>query len=428
MKEIFSTTEELQQAERALLITLEPRELPRYQAERYLSELRSLVDTLGLTTVHSAVVPVRELRPKYLVGSGKAQEIAELAEAHDAHCIIFDDTISPAQQRNWERLTGRCVIDRQEVILEIFSERARTKEAMLQVALARMEYSLPRLTRAWTHLSRQRGGTRGTRGEGETQLEMDRRVVLRKIDKLKRELERLHSQRAVRRKQRTGVPVPTGAIVGYTNAGKSSLLNALTEAEAPVENKLFATLDPTTKKTDLPGGTEVLFTDTVGFIRKLPHNLVDAFHSTLEEAVVADFLLIVLDASDPEVEHHLETTREVLTELEVGDTPSILVFNKIDSVSDRFSLEQLQADYPEALFLSVKEGTGIEALPAAIEELLFDQLRPRRFRIPLSRYDLASHLHRSGRVLSEEYVDNSVVVEAKVPEKTRGQLARYQLS
>jgi GTP-binding protein HflX len=425
MKEVFSSTEELREAERALLITLAPRELARPQAERYLDELRSLVDTLGLTAVHSAVVPVRELKPKYLVGSGKAEEITAMAEEHDAHCIIFDDTISPAQQRNWEQLSGRCVIDRQEVILEIFSERARTKEAILQVALARMEYSLPRLTRAWTHLSRQRGGTKGTRGEGETQLEMDRRVVLRKIDKLRRELDQLHSQREVRRKQRTGVPVPTGAIVGYTNAGKSSLLNALTDAEAIVENKLFATLDPTTKKTHLPGGTEVLFTDTVGFIRKLPHDLVDAFHSTLEEAIVADFLLLVLDASDPEVEHHLEATREVLRELELHDSPTILIFNKIDRVADRFFLEQLCRDHPEALFVSLKEHTGLQELPERIERLLFGALRPHRFRFPLSRYDLATHLHRTGRVLSEEYVDNAVVVEARVPEKTRGQLEEY---
>jgi GTP-binding protein HflX len=425
MKEIFSSTSELQHAERALLITLAPRELARSQAERYLAELRSLTDTLGLKTVHARVVPVREMKPKYLVGSGKAREIAELAEECEAHCIVFDDTISPAQQRNWERLTGRCVIDRQEVILEIFSERARTKEAMTQVALARMEYSLPRLTRAWTHLSRQRGGTRGTRGEGETQLEMDRRVVLRKIDKLKRELEQLQSQRELRRKQRTGVPVPTGAIVGYTNAGKSSLLNALTDAEAVVENKLFATLDPTTKKSHLPGGTEVLFTDTVGFIRKLPHDLVDAFHSTLEEAVVADFLILVIDASDPEAEHHLETTRAVLQELSVRETPTILVFNKIDRVEEQFRLEELQRDHPEALFVSVREGRGIEAIPEAIERLLFEDLHPRRFRFPLSRYDLATHLHRTGRVLSEKYVDNAVVMEARVPAKTRGQLEAY---
>jgi len=427
MKEVFSNTHDLRESERALLITLAPKELPRPQAERYLDELRSLVDTLELTTVHSAVIPVREMKPKYLVGSGKAREIADMAEEYNAHCIIFDDTISPAQQRNWERLTDRCVIDRQEVILEIFSERAHTKEAMLQVALARMEYSLPRLTRAWTHLSRQRGGTRGTRGEGETQLEMDRRIVLHKIDKLKKELEQLHSQREVRRKQRTGIPLPTGAIVGYTNAGKSSLLNELTEAETTVENKLFATLDPTTKKSNLPGGTEVLFTDTVGFIRKLPHNLVDAFHSTLEEAVVADFLIQVLDASDPEVEHHLETTREVLKKLGVHNTPSILIFNKIDRLENGFRLEQLQRDYPEALFISLKEHRRLDALPEAIEKLLFSNMRPRRFRFPLSRYDLASHLHRAGRVVSEEYVDNAVVVEARVPEKTRGQLKAYQI-
>ncbi|MFW6344260.1 MAG: GTPase HflX, partial [Sediminispirochaetaceae bacterium] len=314
MKELFSHSEDTLPAEsgRVLLVIIKPPELSHSQAELYLEELKNLADTLGFTTADSMVVPVKKISPKYLVGSGKAEEIQHLAEAHEVECVVFDDTISPAQQRNWEQLTGRCVIDRQEVILEIFSRRARTREAILQVALARMEYSLPRLTRAWTHLSRQRGGTRGTRGEGETQLENDRRVVLKKITKLKRELAKLESQREVRRKQRMGVPLPTGAIVGYTNAGKSSLLNALTDASVTVGNRLFATLDPSTKKMALPGGAEILLTDTVGFIRKLPHDLVDAFHSTLEEAVLADFLVHVVDASNSEALHHIETTKEVL--------------------------------------------------------------------------------------------------------------------
>ncbi len=250
MKEVLSHTQELEESEsdRVVLVVVRPPELSPRQAELYLEELENLVDSLGFRAVEALVVPIKKIHPKYLVGTGKAEEIRQLADAHEAACIVFDDTISPAQQRNWERLSDRCVIDRQEVILEIFSRRARTKEAILQVALARMEYSLPRLTRAWTHLSRQRGGTRGTRGEGETQLENDRRVVLKKITKLKRSLEKLESQRELRRKQRTGIPLPTGAIVGYTNAGKSSLLNTLTESDVGVQNRLFATLDPTTKK------------------------------------------------------------------------------------------------------------------------------------------------------------------------------------
>src|SRR6056297_586908 len=306
-----------EEKEKVLLITLQTPELTPAQCNYYLDELRSLCDTLGFETVEQVVVPIKRLHPRYLVGSGKAKELAELAEAYEVDCLIFDDTISPSQQRNLEQLSGRCIIDRQEVILEIFSEHARTREALLQVGLARMEYSLPRLTRAWTHLSRQRGGTRGNRGEGETQLEVDRRIVLKKITGLKHELLKLKNQRNTRRKHRSGIPVPTGAIIGYTNAGKSSLLNALTGSATLVQDKLFATLDPTTRKMELSGGTRILLTDTVGFIRKLPHSLVDAFHSTLEETLVADFLLHLVDASNPEAEHHIETTLEVLGELEM---------------------------------------------------------------------------------------------------------------
>lgn len=414
-----------QEKNTAILITLKTPDLEYRQCELYLDELQSLCNTLGIEPLHRTVIPVKALHPRFLVGSGKAEEICSLAEEVQADCIIFDDTVSPSQQRNLEQLSGRCVIDRQEIILEIFSEHARTKEAMLQVGLARMEYSLPRLTRAWTHLSRQRGGMRGTRGEGETQLEVDRRIVLKKITRLKKDLKKLESQRHTRRKQRTGIPVPTGAIVGYTNAGKSSLLNALTGADTAVENQLFATLDPTTRKMDLQGGTRVLLTDTVGFIRKLPHSLINAFHSTLEEAVVADFLLHVLDASNPEVEHHLETTREVLAELETGEIPTLLVFNKIDLCGEPYQLEQLKRSYPEALFISVKKELGLAALIASIEELIFRLAPLTRFRIPISRYDLAAELHRSGTVLEEKYEDSYVAIEARVPVRLKNKLADY---
>src|SRR6056297_2290209 len=412
-------------AQQALLVTLRTPDLSEQQCINYLDELESLCTTLGIEPIERLVVPIKHLHPRFLVGSGKAQEIAELAEDIEADCIVFDDTISPSQQRNLEQISGLCVIDRQEVILEIFSEHARTKEALLQVGLARMEYSLPRLTRAWTHLSRQRGGTRGTRGEGETQLEIDRRVVLKKITKLKRELEKLQSQRSTRRKQRTSIPVPTGALVGYTNAGKSSLLNALTGASAVVEDQLFATLDPTTKKTELPGGTKVLLTDTVGFIRKLPHSLIDAFHSTLEETVVADILIHVLDASNPEVRSHLETTKEVLQELQVGETPTLLVFNKIDLCKDEFRIEELRRDFPDSLFISIKKNIGIEEVYQKIEQVLFHSTPKVLFNFPLSRYDLAAEIHRSGRVIREEYQDNSVVIEARVPATLKFKLAEY---
>jgi GTP-binding protein HflX len=409
----------------ALLVTLKTPDIEAELCGHYLDELRSLCDTLGIETLDQIVVPVRQLHPRFLVGSGKAEEICRRAEELEADCIIFDDTISPSQQRNLEQISGRCVIDRQEVILEIFSEHARTREAMLQVGLARMEYSLPRLKRAWTHLSRQRGGMRGTRGEGETQLEVDRRIVLKKITGLKADLKKLEAQRSTRRKQRTGIPVPTGAIVGYTNAGKSSLLNAMTGSEVGVENQLFATLDPTTRKMDLQGGTRILLTDTVGFIRKLPHSLVNAFHSTLEETLVADFLLHVLDASNPEVEHHLETTNEVLAELETGDIPTLLIFNKIDVCDDAYQLEHLKRTYPDALFVSVKTGAGIGDIAASIERLLFEVVPRVRFHFPINRYDLAAEVHRSGTVLEETYEDSYVSIDARVPVRLKKKLSGY---
>jgi len=320
----------------AFLVGVQMADMPEGEGDELLAELAELVGNLRLEIVRKTLVRLRRVSPSLLIGSGKAAEIAELAKADGADVIVFDAALSPAQQRNWEELTGLAVIDRQEVILEVFADRAHTREAVLQVALARMEYSLPRLTRAWTHLSRQRGrGSLG--GEGETQLEQDRRVVRARIAQLKAELAEVVRQRAVQRSRRQRVPVPTVAIVGYTNAGKSSLLNALTGAHVLAEDKLFATLDPTTRQLELPGNRKVLITDTVGFIRRLPHGLVEAFKATLEEVVVADLLIHVLDATNPQVDKHRTTTLEVLAELGAGDRPTITVFNKIDLATERSS-------------------------------------------------------------------------------------------
>jgi len=412
-------------AETALLV------VPRFPGQTdhdcsaALSELASLVDTMGLEVREGIIAPVREPKSRYLLGSGKAQEIADLAEELEVDCIIFDEDLSPSQQRNWEALSSRCVIDRHEVILDIFASRASTREAVLQVGLARMEYSLPRLTRAWTHLSRQRGGSRGTRGEGETQLEVDRRIVLRKIARMKEELAHVRRNRTTMRKQRESVPVPTAAIVGYTNAGKSSLLHRLTGAELLIEDKLFATLDPTTRRIKLEGGNELLLTDTVGFIRKLPHDLVDAFKSTLEETVLADFLLHILDASNPEVEDHLGVTRQVLREIGAGDKPVLTCFNKIDAC-DRETLDHLMISYPGAVFFSVHTGEGLEKLPEALEGMLYHGLEVDRFLIPPDRHDLVALVHRNGKVSREEYSESGILLVAKVPDKVRGLLKEFR--
>jgi GTP-binding protein HflX len=380
---------------------------------------------VGILVADTIQVTLREPRPRYLVGSGKAREIADHAAEMEAEIIIVDDDLSPSQQRNWEKLSGAYVMDRHELILDIFAERATTRVASLQVELARLEYALPRLTRAWTHLSRQRGGTRGTRGEGETQLEVDRRRVLHRIDRVKRELRDVERQRGVMRHRRRQVPVPTASLVGYTNAGKSSLLNMLTGAGVLVANKLFATLDATTRQVALPGGQEVLVTDTVGFIRKLPHDLVDAFKSTLEETVLADFLIHVIDASSPEAEEHYTTTKAVLEEIGAGNKPTVTVLNKIDKCTDPLRLDILSRVHPDAVPVSCRTGEGIPRLIAAIGEQLARAQETVHLAIPTSRYDLVALVHRTGTVLAESHDNGNVELEARVSDKTKRQLQAF---
>jgi len=276
--------------ERALLVGAYLDADKKADAQSLLAELEELVDTLGIPVVKRMLVHHREQHPRYLIGSGKAQEIVDLAKKLECDVLVFDNELSPSQQRNWEELAGMTVADRHEIILDIFGARAQTREARIQVDLARMEYSLPRLTRAWSHLGQQGGGI-GAKGEGESQLEQDKRKIRLQIDRLKRELETVRRARATQRKDRKRAPVPNAAIVGYTNAGKSSLLRRLTGADVLIENKLFATLDTTTRKIALPNKQPLLLTDTVGFVRKLPHQLVEAFNATLEEAAFSDFLI-----------------------------------------------------------------------------------------------------------------------------------------
>lgn len=409
----------------ALLVAFEGPTDDSAMVRESLAELESLVRTLGLRPLHSEVVKLRETHPKYLAGSGKAEELSDLARDLEVDCLVFDEELSPSQQRNWDRLSGVAALDRHGVILDIFADHAQTREARLQIELAQLEYTLPRLTNAWTHLSRQRGGARGTRGEGETQLEMDRRTILRRIHKTKQEIEAVQSGRRTMRKQRGAVPVPTGAIVGYTNAGKSSLLRLLTGADVLVENKLFATLDPTTRRVDLDTGAQVVLTDTVGFIRRLPHDLVEAFKSTLEEATLADFIIQVIDASDPHVEHHYEVTREVLTELGAADKPVITVCNKVDRRIDEDGLEFVRRLSGPIVRLSARTGEGADELRRAIQQVIQRSFATARFRFPSARYDMASKLYRSGEVIKTEYVDDSMMVVARVPDRIKAQLADY---
>lgn len=403
--------------ERAYLVGVQTPNMREGEAVELLDELQELVENLGIGIVGRTVVNLRQPTPATLVGSGKAEEIIGEARLLDADVIVFDESLSPAQQRNWERESKITVIDRQEVILDVFADRAHTREAVLQVALARMEYSLPRLTRAWTHLSRQRGkGKMG--GEGETQLEQDRRLVRDRISRLKRELVEVQQQRGVQRRKRQRVPVPTAAIVGYTNAGKSSLLNALTGAEVLAEDKLFATLDPTTRQLMLRGNQKLLVTDTVGFIRRLPHGLVEAFKATLEEAVVADFLIHVLDVTAESVAEHRATTLDVLKELGADERPRLTVFNKTDLATAE-QLHRARLLDRDAIFLSAKTGEGLADLEARCTELIRDTFGSATLLVPHARYDVIARMHEVGHVQEEENVDEGVRLVGRFPPSQR---------
>jgi GTPase len=406
-------TDKPSKLDRAFLVGVQTSEMAAGEGAELLTELKELVENLRIQVTRTTLVNLRRPTPSLLLGSGKAEELILQAKADGADVIVFDEALSPAQQRNWEELFGGAVIDRQEVILEIFADRAHTREAILQVALARMEYSLPRLTRAWTHLSRQRGkGAMG--GEGETQLENDRRTVRDRIAHLKEELKKVVSQRSVQRTKRQRIPLPTCAIVGYTNAGKSTLLNTLTGAQVLAADKLFATLDPTTRQLVLRGNQKVLVTDTVGFIRRLPHNLVEAFKATLEEVVVADFLIHVLDVTNPNVEHHLATTLEVLTELGAVDKTIVTVFNKIDAATPDM-LTRARRLVPDALFVSAQTRAGLDTLEARCLELIAETHDGTELLVPHARYDVIARLHATGHVQSEEQRDDGVLLRGRFP-------------
>lgn len=396
------------------------------EAREHLDELTSLTETYGVPILGSEVVTLRDINPTYLIGGGKAEDIFKTCEALGADVIVFDDDLTPSQQRNWERLTGLAVIDRREVILGIFADRASTREARLQVDLARAEYSLPRLTRAWTHLERQRGGGGTRSGAGEAQLEVDRRLVRRHIDRLKRDLKHVRQVRANQRRQRQSEPVPQAAIVGYTNAGKSSLLNRLTGAGVLQEDKLFATLDPTTRKIQLPNNQILLLTDTVGFIRKLPHTLVEAFMATLEEAQTATFLVHVLDASHPSALEQRKATELVLEELEARDKPTILVLNKIDQVEDKSNLGHLTEGYDHWVPFSTVTGEGLEDLLVLLEDFAGANMMWVRLRIPAGRHDIVSLMHREGRIDRIHHLeDSSTWIEGTLHKKFRGQVGEF---
>ena len=418
--------------ERALLVRICKDKREQDEAISLLEELGELVRTLGVEVIDSSLVMTRQFHRKFLCGTGKAEEIVQLANAHECDCIVFDNIFLPSQQREWEELADLCVIDREEVILDIFSKRAHTKEARLQVDLAKMQYSLPRLTRMWGHLDREGGSGGGggkgggaSRGMGEQQVEVDRRLARTRIDQCKRELAEVRKQRDTRRKEREKQGTPTAAIAGYTNAGKSTLLNQLSGSDVMAKDMLFATLDTTTRAIELPDGQPLLITDTVGFVRNLPHRLVEAFKATLEESVLADFIIHVLDASSPEVHEFYKTTIEVLDELGAGDKPIITVLNKTDLLNDPVILAGLEVAFPNTLAINAKDGIGMEELLAKCSEVLADRVQVKVYKIPQSRGDLSGLLHNDAKVIDTNYEGNDVLIKAIVPASIAGKLERF---
>lgn len=404
-----------------------------------LEELALLADTAGMQVVGTATQNVAQIDPATFIGSGKVEEIKLSLEALGVQTIIFDDELSPRHQRGLEEEFGENVkvLDRSALILDIFAQHAHTHEGALQVELAQYEYRLPRLTRQWTHLARQAGGGGGRggvagvglRGPGETQLEVDRRDIRRRISKLKDDLEQVRMHRGRHRAQRDRAGIPLIALVGYTNAGKSTLLRALTGADVYVANQLFATLDPTTRRVTLPSGRHTLLTDTVGFIQKLPTTLIAAFRATLEEISEANLLLEVVDAAHPNVLQHIETVEDTLAEIDVPPIPRILVWNKIDLLGER-ELPKLPSGsrYAATVKVSASKGIGLDDLLDTIEKTLTKTLFKIRLRVPYVRGDLVSQLHELATVEHQQHTEDGIEMTVQLPSALYERFKEFRIS
>ena len=393
------------------------------QIDANLDELAQLVDTAGADPVDRVIQRRDAPDPATYVGKGKVTEIQAASDGSDADTVVFDDELSPAQQFNLEKILKRTALDRTAVILDIFAQNATTMEGKAQVELAQLQYRLPRLRRRGDQLSQQGGGI-GTRGPGETQLEVDRRRIQRRLAKLEKELTGLRTTRKNQRKSRRRSRFHTVAIVGYTNAGKSTLLNRLTGAEALVEDRLFATLDATTRRLPLPGGETVLITDTVGFIQKLPTGLIEAFKSTLEEVAEADLLLHVVDGYGPDPEAHMHAVRSVLREIGAGDIPELTVFNKIDQLEDG-GIAHLLHRHEGSVGFSARTGEGLDRVLAAIGDRLRSLTQIVELMIPWSRGDVLAAAHREGEVLLEQHEEHGTRIQARFDEVSQRLLADF---
>jgi len=421
---------------KALLAGIYKGEKERHQADEYLKELQLLVETYGITSTEKIALSIRIFSAATYISKGKIQDLLNAIDKFQVNLVIFDDEISPAQQRNLEEILRVPVIDRTEVILGVFGDRARTKEARLQIELAQIKYVNFNLKRMWTHLGQQTGGGGGAsgggylKGEGERQLEIDKRLLQKRIDRLQSEIKEVKAVRNTQRVLRERTDIPVFAIVGYTNAGKSTLMKALTKAEVLVEDKLFATLDTTTRKYILPNKQEILLIDTVGFIRKLPHLLIHAFRSTLEEAVQAEFLLHIVDASHPNAVEQAETTLKVIKQLNAAEKPVITVLNKMDRVREiapqaEEVVAKLKLQYPRSIEMSALTHEGFDLL---VDEMIFI-LRSRRVRmnlcIPQSEYHQVSAATRHGHIFEQSYEDNDVLLDIELPNDLTWHFSKY---
>jgi len=403
-----------------------------------LAELALLADTAGLEVVGEMTQKLAHPNAETFIGSGKVEELKALAEETLAQVIVFDDELSPRHQRELERHLGVSVrvLDRTALILDIFAQHAHTSEGQLQVKLAQYEYFLPRLTGQWTHLARQAGGGGGRsgsvggvglRGPGETQLEVDRRSVRREISHLKGEIEKVRAHRQSYRAQRRRNKIQTVALVGYTNAGKSTLLNRLAKADVYVADQLFATLDPTTRRVELPGGVQALFTDTVGFIQKLPTSLVAAFRATLEEIAEADLLLHVVDLSHPNAMNQVEAVHETLEEIEADEIPMITALNKIDRLQDPQAARLAVQRFPQAVAISAATGEGLDDLANLLRGALYDSMAPVRVQLPYQQGQLISLFHEMGQVERVEHGRKGVLMEGHIPARLLSQFKPWQV-
>ena len=393
--------------ERAILVALNTKELSRELVEEHLAELEELALTAGAETILKIIQDRYSIDPAYYIGKGKAEELVSLAELNEIDLVIFDDDLSPIQLRNLERLVNKKIVDRSGLILDIFASRAKTKEAKTQVELAQLQYLLPRLTRAWTHLSKQYGGI-GTKGPGETQIETDRRIIRTRISVLKEKLEQIESQRTTQSSGRKDIIKIS--LVGYTNAGKSTLFNLLTSANVFAEDKLFATLDSTTRSFDLGKKQKILLSDTVGFIRKLPHHLVASFKSTLNEVRDADIILHVIDVSHPFFEDHVNVVEQTLKDLKCDTKTQIKVFNKIDAVDDRNKIHYVHSKYENSIVISAQRGINISRLKERLIKITEENFVEEKIVLKLADTKKAAKIHTLAEVISTRYDEISIYI------------------